>query len=330
MIFNTYPWLKLPFEQLADMIVNHRAHHALLINYIQGSGEEELINLLVNRLICQSSQQLQPCGQCHSCQLLLSQHHPDYYLITNEQGKQSISIDQIRSISTKVYEKSQQGGNKVIWIKHAALMTEAAANALLKTLEEPPENTYFILSDEHNSQLLPTIHSRCFSYFLAVPQLEKSINWLKKQHSHSYSDNELATALLLSENAPLNAAILLQPEKWQQRKLFCEKLLELLPENNFWQLAKTFNNEDFLERITWFCALLADALKAKQKVGRYIVNRDQVPLVRLIATKSHDEITSLYQLWSQARKVLLSVAGLNKELMVYNVLAQSQLIGYQK
>ena len=330
MIFNTYPWLKLPFEQLADMIVNHRAHHALLINYIQGSGEEELINLLVNRLICQSSQQLQPCGQCHSCQLLLSQHHPDYYLITNEQGKQSISIDQIRSISTKVYEKSQQGGNKVIWIKHAALMTEAAANALLKTLEEPPENTYFILSDEHNSQLLPTIHSRCFSYFLAVPELEKSINWLKKQHSHSYSDNELATALLLSENAPLNAAILLQPEKWQQRKLFCEKLLELLPENNFWQLAKTFNNEDFLERITWFCALLADALKAKQKVGRYIVNRDQVPLVRLIATKSHDEITSLYQLWSQARKVLLSVAGLNKELMVYNVLAQSQLIGYQK
>jgi len=330
MIFNTYPWLKLPFEQLADMIVNHRAHHALLINYIQGSGEDELINLLVNRLICQSSQQLQPCGQCHSCQLLLSQHHPDYYLITNEQGKQSISIDQIRSISTKVYEKSQQGGNKVIWIKHAALMTEAAANALLKTLEEPPENTYFILSDEHNSQLLPTIHSRCFSYFLAVPELEESINWLKKQHSHSYSDNELATALLLSENAPLNAAILLQPEKWQQRKLFCEKLLELLPENNFWQLAKTFNNEDFLERITWFCALLGDALKAKQKVGRYIVNRDQVPLVRLIATKSHDEITSLYQLWSQARKVLLSVAGLNKELMVYNVLAQSQLIGYQK
>lgn len=330
MIFNTYPWLKLPFEQLADMIVSHRAHHALLINYIQGSGEDELINLLVNRLICQSSQQLQPCGQCHSCQLLLSQHHPDYYLITNEQGKQSISIDQIRSISTKVYEKSQQGGNKVIWIKHAALMTEAAANALLKTLEEPPENTYFILSDEHNSQLLPTIHSRCFSYFLAVPELEESINWLKKQHSHSYSDNELATALLLSENAPLNAAILLQPEKWQQRKLFCEKLLELLPENNFWQLAKTFNNEDFLERITWFCALLGDALKAKQKVGRYIVNRDQVPLVRLIAAKSHDEITSLYQLWLQARKVLLSVAGLNKELMVYNVLAQSQLIGYQK
>ena len=308
----------------------HRAHHALLINYIQGSGEEELINLLVNRLICQSSQQLEPCGNCHNCQLFLSQHHPDYYVITHEQGKQSIGIDQIRSISTKVYEKSQQGGNKIIWIKHAASMTEAAANALLKTLEEPPEHTYFILSDEHNSQFLPTIHSRCFCYFLPIPKLEQSIDWLKKQHNHLYSDNELATALLLSENAPLNAAILLQPEKWQQRKSFCENLLEILPQNNFWQLAKTFNHEGFFEHITWFCALLSDALKAKQKVGRYIVIRDQVPLVRLLATKNNDEIASLYQIWLQARNLLLSVTGLNKELIICNVLAQSQLIGYQQ
>ena len=330
MIFNKYPWLALPFQQLADTIVNNRAHHAMLINYIQGSGEEELINLLINRLICQSSQQLEPCGNCHNCQLFLSQHHPDYYVITHEQGKQSIGIDQIRSISTKVYEKSQQGGNKIIWIKHAASMTEAAANALLKTLEEPPENTYFILSDEHNSQFLPTIHSRCFCYFLPIPKLEQSIDWLKKQHNHLYSDNELATALLLSENAPINAATLLQPEKWQQRKSFCENLTEVLPRNNFWQLAKTFNHEGFFEQITWFCALLSDALKAKQKVGRYIINRDQVPLVRLLATKNNDEIASLYQIWLKARNLLLSVTGLNKELIIYNVLAQSQLISYQQ
>ena len=88
MIFNKYPWLALPFQQLADTIVNNRAHHALLINYIQGSGEEELINLLINRLICQSSQQLEPCGNCHNCQLFLSQHHTDYYVITYEQGQQ--------------------------------------------------------------------------------------------------------------------------------------------------------------------------------------------------------------------------------------------------
>ncbi|OCG20133.1 MULTISPECIES: DNA polymerase III subunit delta' [unclassified Gilliamella] len=326
MILNDYPWLCLPYQQLAAGIMHKRTHHALLINYVQGSGEDELISKLANRLLCQSAQQLEPCLKCHSCQLFLSHHHPDYYVITNEQGKQSIGIDQIRHISSKVYEKSQQGGNKVIWIKRAALMTEAAANALLKTLEEPPENTYFILSDEHNSQLLATIHSRCFSYFLPIPKLEQSIEWLKKKYNQQYSDNELASALLLSENAPLKAFALLVPEKWQQRKAFCEYLLELVPQNNYWQLAKIFDNEDFIERIVWFCALLSDALKAKQKVGRFIVNRDQVPLVRLLATKSNEKIFALYHLWLQARRQLLTITGLNKELIVYNVLAQSELI----
>ncbi|MWP61463.1 DNA polymerase III subunit delta' [Gilliamella sp. Pas-s25] len=330
MILNDYPWLSLPYQQLATGIMHKRAHHALLINYVQGSGEDEFVSTLVNRLLCQSSPQLEPCLKCHSCQLFLSHHHPDYYVITNEQGKQSIGIDQIRNISSKIYEKSQQGGNKVIWIKRAALMTEAAANALLKTLEEPPENTYFILSDEHNSQLLPTIHSRCFSYFLPVPKLEQSIEWLKSEQNQQYSDNELASALLLSENAPLKAAALLAPEKWQQRKAFCDQLLELVPQNNYWQLAKTFDNEDFIERIVWFCALLSDALKAKQKVGHFIVNRDQVPLIRLLATKSNEKISALYHLWLQARNQLLTITGLNKELIIYNVLAQSELISETK
>ncbi|WP_081303620.1 DNA polymerase III subunit delta' [Gilliamella sp. WF3-4] len=330
MMLSDYPWLLLPYQQLASGIMHKRAHHALLISYVQGSGENEFIENLVNRLLCQNSQQLEPCFKCHSCQLFLSHHHPDYYAITNEQGKQSIGIDQIRNISSKIYEKSQQGGNKVIWIKHAALMTEAAANALLKTLEEPPDSTYFILSDEHNSQLLPTIHSRCFSYFLPTPKLEQSIEWLKNKHDQQCSDNELASALLLSENAPLRAIALLAPEKWQQRNVFCSQLLEVIPQNNYWQLAKTFDNEDFIERIIWFCALLSDALKAKQKAGRFIVNRDQVPLVRLLATQNNEKLSALYHLWLQARNQLLTITGLNKELIIYNVLAQSELISEAK
>lgn len=326
MIWDDYPWLTMPYQQLATSILHERAHHALLINYIQGSGEDMLIAKLANRLLCQTSNDLVPCLKCHSCQLFLSYHHPDYYEITNEQGKQSIGIDQIRNMTTKVYEKSQQGGNKVIWIKHAALMTEAAANALLKTLEEPPVNTYFILSDDHNSHLLPTIHSRCFSYFLPIPKLEQSVMWLKKQHDKVYSDNELASALLLSENAPLATKFLIEPERWQQRKIFCENLLNMIPKNDYWSLAATFEHENFLDRVIWFCALLSDALKAKQKAGRYIINRDQVPLIRLLATFSNEKIFSLYELWLHARRQLISITGLNKELIIYNVLAQSELI----
>lgn len=320
-----YPWLSAAYHQLVEPIKQKRAHHALCLYYVQGSAENELVTLLANRLLCQHSTDDLPCMQCHACQLFQSDNHPDYYIVSQEKGKQSIGVDQIRALSNRVYEKSQQGGNKVIWLRQAALMTEAASNALLKTLEEPPQNTYFILSEDHNRPLMPTISSRCFSYFLPIPPLEQSIEWLRNSYQH-YTDNELATALLLNENAPLEARSTLEPHNWQQRKQFCEQLLQLLPTNQYWPLATTFDHEHFIERINWYCSLLSDALKAKQKAGRFIVNRDQVPLVRMLAVNSHHKIIQLYHLWVEARQNLLTITGLNKELIVYNVLAQSELI----
>ncbi|MDF7667263.1 DNA polymerase III subunit delta' [Orbaceae bacterium ESL0727] len=320
-----YPWLVTPYQQLVAPILQQRAHHAFLLNYVPGSGEDAFITQFAKRLLCQQATGSEPCQKCHSCQLFAVDNHPDYYQVSCEKNKHAIGIDQIRSMTSKIYEKSQQGGNKVIWIKQAALMTEAAANALLKTVEEPPTNTYFILSDDHNHTLLPTIHSRCFGYFLPIPALDVSVAWLKERYPH-YNDNELASALLLNENAPLAALALLAVDKWQQRKQFCATLLAILPNNDYWSLAKTIDAEQFIERINWFCSLLSDALKAKQKAGRFIINRDEVPLVRLLARQQMSQIIQLYDLWCDARDKLFTVTGLNKELMIYNVLAQSELV----
>ena len=65
--------------------------------------------------------------------------HPDYYTLEPEKGKSALGIDAVREVSEKLYEHARLGGAKVVWLKDAALLTEAAANALLKTLEEPPE-----------------------------------------------------------------------------------------------------------------------------------------------------------------------------------------------
>ncbi|MDF7671343.1 DNA polymerase III subunit delta' [Orbaceae bacterium ESL0721] len=325
MLFTDFPWLIANYKQLVLPLIQGRAHHALLLHYIQGSGEDMLIKRFIKRLLCQQVDGQDPCEICHSCQLFDADNHPDYHLISRDKNKQSIAIDQIRSLIASIYEKSQQGGNKVIWIKQASLMTEAAANALLKTVEEPPENTYFILSDDHNCRLLPTIHSRCSSAFLSIPLLDESIAWLKEREPQ-YSENELATALLLNENAPLAALQLLAVDRWQQRKQFCEALLELIPDNNYWALAKTVDNEQFVDWMHWFCSLLSDALKAKQRAGRFIINRDQVPLVRLIARMESQQIIRLYDLWRQTEERLLTVSGVNKELIIHNVLAQSELV----
>lgn len=325
---NNYPWLAQAYQDLVLPFNHDRIHHALIIKYIFGSGEDKLITKFTNRLLCLSPTNNEPCLQCHSCQLLIAKNHPDYYLIEPENNKQSISVDQMRQLSSKIYEHAQQGGNKVIWIKKASLLTEAAANALLKTLEEPPKNTYFVLSDIHNGHLLPTIRSRCQYYFLAVPELEVSINWLKSQKSVShYHDNEIATALLLNSNAPLSALNLLATEQWQKRILFNQNLQTHLVKQDFWGLRDNFiNQDDLLIRLHWFCTLLSDGLKATQKSGRFIINRDQVPLVRLIARLDSTKIIALYQLWHKVQEQLATITGLNQELIIMNLLAQSEII----
>lgn len=332
-MFKLYPWLNQPYQQLVEPLLQKRAHHAVLINYVQGSGERFLIGQFINRLLCETDLGLEPCGVCHGCRLFVSQHHPDCYVIEQENNKQSIGVDQIRRVANKVYEKSQQGGNKVIWVDQASLMTESAANALLKTLEEPPQNTYFILCDAHNTKQLPTIRSRCRYQFLPVPELDTSIAWLKQYLATAtidyplYNENELATALLLNELAPLSALAMLEPKKWQQRQIFCQKLLIALPNHDYWSLYDEFNQEQVIERINWFCALLSDALKARQKAGKFIVNRDQVPLVRLLLAQGNHEIIRLHDLWLSARTTLLTVTGVNQALIVSNLLAQSEVKG---
>lgn len=322
-----YPWLEKAYHDLTLPLVHERAHHALLIKFITGCGEDILISTLAMRLLCLAPKHNQPCQNCHSCQLFLADHHPDYYIIEPEKNKQSIGIDQIRQISQKIYERAQQGGNKVIWVKTASLMTDAAANALLKTLEEPPENTYFLLSDIDNGQLLPTIRSRCQFYFLTIPELDSSMIWLKSHiGTAQYTDNELATALLLNRNAPLAALALLHADQWQTRMHFSQNVQTYLSESDFWSLRDTFINDQIFMLIDWFCSLLSDGLKATQKSGRFIINRDQVPLVRMIASFNSEKIIQLYHIWNETRQQLQMINGLNQELMISNLLAQSEII----
>ena len=82
--------------------------------------------------------------------------HPDYYPLSPEKGKSALGIDAVRDVNDKLYERARLGGAKVVWISDAALLTDAAANALLKTLEEPPENTWFFLACEEPARLLTT------------------------------------------------------------------------------------------------------------------------------------------------------------------------------
>lgn len=138
-----YPWLRPHFEQLIGSYQVGRGHHALLIRALPGMGDDALIYAITRFLMCQQPEGHKSCGKCRGCQLMQAGTHPDYYTLEPEKGKNTLGIDAVREVSEKLYEYARLGGAKVVWLKDAALLTEAAANALLKTTEEPPENTWF-------------------------------------------------------------------------------------------------------------------------------------------------------------------------------------------
>lgn len=94
--------------------------------------------------------------------------HPDYYALSPEKGKSALGIDAVRDVNEKLYEHARLGGAKVVWISDAALLTDAAANALLKTLEEPRRIRFFLACEEP-ARLLTTLRSRCRLHHLAPP-----------------------------------------------------------------------------------------------------------------------------------------------------------------
>lgn len=116
---------------------------------------------------------------------MLAGNHPDYHVLAPEKGKSSLGIEPIRQVIETLYAHAQQGGAKVIWLPQAEQLTEAAANALLKTLEEPPEKTYFLLGCREPSRLMATLRSRCLYWHLASPDEQLSLQWLGRQAAGS-------------------------------------------------------------------------------------------------------------------------------------------------
>lgn len=240
-----FPWLNSYQYKLTELAEAGRLHHALLLTGPVGIGKLVLSKRLAAYLLCKTPVQQLPCGLCKSCQLMASGHHPDLWQLPTE-GSSSIGVDPIRALGQFMHGASQQGGVKLAIIPQAELMTEAAANALLKTLEEPPQNSFLILQSAHPAQLLPTILSRCQSWALAPVYGEQIETWLQEHSSRPVPDfllqyvggaPLLALKLLESDEAAAISAQLVMLKKFVSAQLDMYELLAHLPDTE--QLAST-------------------------------------------------------------------------------------------
>ena len=145
--------------QLKSDFAGHSFVHAYLLSGPRGTGKKSVARLCAMAALCKGAHK--PCGECGPCRRILSDTHPDVHTVRPEKGKQTIGVNVLRDVIAEVSVKSFEGTTKALLIPDAELMTAAAQNCLLKTLEEPPQDTVFFLITDQPGSLLATIVSRC-------------------------------------------------------------------------------------------------------------------------------------------------------------------------
>lgn len=205
------PWHHAFWEQLVSRINSGTLPHALILSGLPGLGKRAFARRLSQALLCQTPSDIgDACGQCKTCKLFLASTHPDYLPIIPEEDSKVLKIDQIRNLSEKLSLRSNFLKEKVALLDPADQMNAAAANSLLKTLEEPTPATVIILVADNPARLPATIRSRCQQFVFVPPAAEMSRNWLTK--NSEVSSDQSALALELAHGAPIRALAFLQDE----------------------------------------------------------------------------------------------------------------------
>jgi len=185
-----HSWLDQQQILLSTQITQIKLPHAILINGVEGAGKNEFSQWLIQVISCSEpeffQQVLLPCKVCKSCLLHKSNTYPDHLLIESD-GK-SIGVDQVRQASRFFEKTAQLGQCKTILITAAHNMTVSAANALLKTLEEPNADNYIVLLTSELETLLPTIISRCFILDIRPPVGERLLAELKQSGTDPFAN----------------------------------------------------------------------------------------------------------------------------------------------
>jgi DNA polymerase III subunit delta' len=147
-------------EHLQNAISMNKVSHAYIINGERSSGKEFVAKVFAMTLQCEK-QGTEPCGECHSCKQAMSQNHPDIIFVSHEKPN-TIGVEDIRNqINNDIVIKPYSGPRKIYIMNEGEKMTVQAQNALLKTLEEPPEYAVILILTANVDAFLPTILSRC-------------------------------------------------------------------------------------------------------------------------------------------------------------------------
>nr|WP_189672447.1 DNA polymerase III subunit delta' [Pseudomonas sp. SWRI154] len=298
--------------------------HAYLLHGPVGIGKRALAERLMASLLCQAPTALDACGECKSCMLLRAGSHPDNYVLEPEEADKAIKVDQVRDLVSFVVQTAQMGGRKVVLIEPVESMNINAANALLKSLEEPSGDTVLLLVSHQPSRLLPTIKSRCVQQACPLPSEAISLQWLGQALPGS-TDEERVELLTLAAGSPLAAVSLQAQGVREQRALVVDGVKKLLKQQQSpTQLAEGWNAIPLLLLFDWFCdwsSLILRYQLTEDEAGLGLADMRKV--IQYLAQKSSQDKILNIQDWILAqRQKVLSKANLNRVLLLEALLVQ--------
>ena len=279
--FSEITGCKAQINGLKQAVISARVAHAYLFSGPSGVGKKTTALALAASLLCDHNQAGDACGNCASCRQVMHDNHPDLYVIIPDGA--SIKIEQIRDLQQKARYKSYQNKHQIFIIDPAEAMTRESANCFLKILEEPPEQTIFILISAQPDLLLPTVISRCQPMSFKELSLEEISSLLIKLAGITGEKARLAAQLAqgsigsalsyINDDTQLKLRDLVISLAESTRRSAIPRLLQEVEDI----LKKKINVREMLEMLLlWYRDLLIWKFSHNEKL---VFNRDKLEII---------------------------------------------------
>jgi DNA polymerase-3 subunit delta' len=317
---NVLPWQENNWQALWQQYTQEKLAHAYLFVGADGIGKRHFAAVFAQSLMCAYPAPAGGfCSDCHSCRMISANTHPDLIWIEPDEADKKIAVDQIRDIIKKVNETTLQGGHRVIIINPAHAMNVNAANALLKTLEEPVAKTLLILINNSSLRLPATIISRCQKLIFKPVASTSAVAWLQQSVPEMKAAPELL--LKLAHGAPLRALVLNESDYLIRRGELFEGMFALLSGAiDPVVFAAQWSDVEPLTVVDLVLSWLTDLLRYKvTNDALWLMNADfKTQIMQVSTTLPSAKLTDYITQVEQTRNELGSI-NLNKQLVLENL-----------